>query len=96
VTSGSLYSYYRADPARREALRSAVEALFHAVAQTHGIQGRWMHRKDDPETFMEVYDGSADLEALVAFIRQECERTGFRQLLADAGARHDEIFVDAD
>jgi quinol monooxygenase YgiN len=96
VTRASLYSYYRVDPARRDALRSAVEALFQAVAQAHGVQGRWMHRKDDPETFMEVYDNSEDVEALAAFIRQECERTGFRQLLADAGARHDEIFVDAD
>jgi hypothetical protein len=55
-----------------------------------------MHRKDDPQTCMEVYGESADVEALAAFIRQECERTGFRQLLADAGVRHDEIFVDAD
>jgi len=96
VTRASLYCYYRADPAHRVALRSAVEALFRAVAQAHGVQGRWLHRKDDPQTCMEVYGDSADVEALAAFIRQECERTGFRQLLADAGVRHDEIFVDAD
>jgi len=96
VTRGSLYSYYRIEPARRAALRGAVEALFHAVVQAHGVQGRWMQRKDDPQTFMEVYGDSADVEALAAFIRQECERTGFRQLLADAAVRHDEIFVDAD
>jgi len=96
VTRGSLYSYYRIDPARRAALRGAVEALFRAVAQAHGVAGRWMQRKDDAQTFMEVYGDSADVEALAAFVRQECERTGFRQLLADAAVRHDEIFVDVD
>jgi len=96
VTRGCLYSYYRADPAHHEALRGAVEGLFRAVSQTYGVAGRWMRRKDDPYTFMEIYTGAADVEALAQFVREECERAGFRRLLADAGVRHDELFVDAD
>lgn len=95
MTRGCLYSYYRADPAHWEALRGTVEALFRNVLETFGIEGRWMRRKDDPDTFMEIYSGAPDVEALAEFIREQCERSGFRRLLADAGVRHDELFVDA-
>jgi hypothetical protein len=95
VTRGCLYSYYRADPAHREALRGAVEALFRSVSQIFGVEGRWMQRKDDPDTFMEIYAGAADVDALAQFVREQCERSGFRRLLADSGVRHDELFVEA-
>lgn len=96
VTRASLYTYYRVDPARRGALRSAVDALFAAVAQAYGVRGRWMRRKDDPGTYLEVYADVENVDALVLFVRQECERRGFAALLADGTARHDEVFVDAD
>jgi len=96
VTRGCLYCYYRVDPAQSRALRNAVDALFHAVAENFSVQGRWMRRKDDPATCMEIYADVANVNALVQFIQQECERSGFRRLLADAGVRHDEVFVDAD
>jgi hypothetical protein len=96
VTRASLYTYYRIDPARRAALRTAVDALFAAVAQAYGVQGRWMRRKDDPGTYLEVYADVENVEALVLFVRRECERSGFAALLADGTARHDEVFVDAD
>lgn len=95
MTRASLYVYYRVDPARHGELRDAVRALF-AAASAHGAHGRWMRRRDDPSTYMEVYADVGDVDALVAFIRQECERTGFARLLGDGGTRHDEIFVDAE
>ena len=99
VTRGCLYSYYRADPAHREALRGAVEALFRSVSQIFGVEGRWMQRKDDPDTFMaiapEQEDLAGDVDALAQFVREQCERSGFRRLLADSGVRHDELFVEA-
>jgi len=96
VTRASLYSYYRIVPERRAEARAAVYALFAAVAQNHDVQGRWMRRRDDPQTHMEIYSDIEDVDALLAFIRRECERTGFARVLADAGARHDEIFVESD
>lgn len=96
MTRASLYTYYRIDPARCAELRAAVDALFAAAAQAYGVRGRWMRRKDDPSTFLEVYAGLENVDAFAAFIRRECERTGFTRLLADGSARHDEIFVDAD
>lgn len=96
MTRGCLYCYYRGDPAHSKALRSAVDALFHAVSENFSVQGRWMRRKDDPDTFMEIYADVANIDALVEFIQEECERSGFRRLLADSGVRHDEVFVNAD
>jgi hypothetical protein len=95
VTRGCLYCYYRADPAQIKALRNAVDALFRAVSENFSVQGRWLQRRDDPATCMEIYADVANVDALGQFLRQECERSGFRRLLADAGVRHDEVFVDA-
>jgi hypothetical protein len=96
VKRASLYTYYRIKPERREDVRAAVDALFVAAAQAYGIQGRWMRRKDDPQTYLEIYaDRDVDhVEALTAFLHRECERIGFARLLADGSVRHDEIFVD--
>jgi len=96
VTRASLYTYYRINPERRDALRVAVDALFVAAAQAYGARGRWMRRKDDPDTFLEVYPEVENVDALAAFLRRECERSGFSGFLADGGVRHEEIFVDAD
>jgi quinol monooxygenase YgiN len=96
VKRASLYTYYRIDPARREELRAVVDALFAAAAQAYGVQGRWMRRKDDPSTYLEVYADVENVAALAAFVQRECARIRFARLLADGGARHDEIFVDAD
>ena len=96
MTRANLYVYYRVDPTRRAALRVAIRTLFDAVAQTHGIRGRWMCRRDDSATCMEIYADVEDVTALATFIEQYCEQLGFARLLVDAGARHAEIFVDAD
>lgn len=95
VTRASLYAYYRINPQRRDALRAAVDALFLAAARAYGAQGRWMRRRDDPTTYLEVYAEVENVDALAAFLRRECERSGFARLLAEGSVRHEEIFVDA-
>ncbi len=42
-----------------QSLRDEVESLFRAVEATTGVRGRWMRRRDDPATYMEVYEGRA-------------------------------------
>jgi len=54
------YVYYRIDPARVDATRGAVEEIFAAIERGTGVRGRWMRRRDDPGTFMEVYENVAD------------------------------------
>jgi len=96
VTRANLYVYYRADLARMDALRAAVGALFDAVSETYGIRPRWMCRRDDAATCMEIYADVEEVDALAAFIGRQCEAMDFRRLLTDAGIRHAEIFVDGD
>ena len=54
------YVYYKVDPTRLEAARIQVERLFAAVERQCGVRGRWMRRRDDPSTYMEVYEDVAD------------------------------------
>ena len=63
------YVYYRVDAGKAGALRPGIEELFEMIHSRFGVRGRWMHRRDDPLTYMEVYEGVSDeveFEALLA------------------------------
>jgi hypothetical protein len=81
------YVYYRIDPARLAEARSAVDELFALVARETGIQGRWMRRRDDPTTCMEVYEGVRDDQAFEALLERQSPKPGTD--------RHIERFVNA-
>jgi quinol monooxygenase YgiN len=72
------YVYYKIAPERSGEVQSLVKALFAELEKQTGIRGRWMRRRDDPTTYMEVYeDVKEDGEAHAAF----------EALLAREGAR---------
>ena len=54
------YVYYKVELSRLEEVRAAVEKLFAAMERQCGVRGRWMRRRDDPATYMEVYEGVTD------------------------------------
>lgn len=81
------YVYYRAEPARLEELRGAIGRLLDAVERATGVRGRWMRRRDDPGTFMEVYENVADDAAFEALLARESAALGLE--------RHVERFVCA-
>ena len=70
------YVYYRVDPAKLGELRVAIEELFRVVERETGVRGRWMHRRDDPTTYMEVYEGVPDSAALDMLLERETTRLG--------------------
>ena len=70
------YVYYRIDPARLGELRAAVEELFRVVERETGIRGRWMHRRDDPATYMEVYEGVREEVAFEALLERKASKMG--------------------
>lgn len=81
----SYYVYYRIDPARLDEVRAAVAGLMREVEQATGVRGRWLRRRDEATTYMEVYEGVAD-------------ETSFEAIMARAAAslrqeRHVERFV---
>ena len=70
------YVYYRVDTTRLEGLRFSVQELFKSVQSTTGVLGRWMHRRDDPLTYMEVYEGVSDEQAFEAALARESAGLG--------------------
>ena len=65
------YVYYRVDAAGIDSIRSSVQKIFATVKAKTGIQGRWLRRRDDPTTYMEVYEGVADDAAFEALLARE-------------------------
>ena len=70
------YVYYKLDPARAAALRVTLEKVFDAVEKAFGVRGRWMRRRDDPSTYMEVYEGVRDESAFEALLERETAALG--------------------
>jgi hypothetical protein len=54
------YVYYKVPPERLAEITLAVELLFQTVKQKFSVHGRWMRRRDDVTTYMEVYEGVRD------------------------------------
>lgn len=81
------YVYYKLNPAQAEALRARVEALFERLEREFGVRGRWMRRRDDASTFMEVYEDVPDGTAFEETLEREAAALGV--------ARKVERFVSA-
>jgi hypothetical protein len=73
------YVYYRVDPARLGELRAAVERLFATVERETGVRGRWMRRRDEATTYMEVYENVADERAFEALLEREAAGLGLER-----------------
>ena len=70
------YVYYKLAPEQVERLRRAVQALFATIEKQCGVRGRWMRRRDDASTFMEVCEGVKDEPAFEALLQGEGDKLG--------------------
>ena len=68
------YVYYKLAPERVEAARTLVNELFKMIKAEFDVHGRWMRRRDDPTTYMEVYEGVRDEPAFEALLEREGAR----------------------
>jgi hypothetical protein len=73
------YVYYRVDADRVSVLRPQVEKLFEKIQEQFGVRGRWMRRRDDPTTYMEVYEGVTDEAAFEALLAREAAGLGLER-----------------
>jgi Domain of unknown function (DUF4936) len=73
------YVYYRVDASRLDALGSSVKELFQIIERESGVRGRWMRRRDDPLTCMEVYEGVRDDKAFDALLERESAKLGLER-----------------
>jgi hypothetical protein len=75
------YVYYKVSPEQVAQLRGRVQAMFRTIESQCGVRGRWMHRRDDPSTYMEVYEGVADAAAFEALLEREGAKLGVQRKL---------------
>jgi quinol monooxygenase YgiN len=75
------YVYYKINPEKVAQLRGVVKALFEAIEKQCGVRGRWMHRRDDPSTYMEVYEDVKDAAAFEALLEREGAKLGVQRKL---------------
>jgi hypothetical protein len=73
------YVYYKVDLQRVPDLRARVERLFAAIERECGVRGRWMHRRDDPATYMEVYEDVKDGARFEAVLEREGAKLGVQR-----------------
>jgi len=83
----SYYIYYRVQADRVASLQDEVRNLFRVVEAATGVRGRWMRRRDEPATYMEVYEDVRDEKAFEALLARESATLGLD--------RHVERFVCA-
>ena len=67
------------DAARLAELRAGVERLFAALERECGVRGRWMQRRDDPATYMEVYEDVKDAGRFEAVLERESAKLGLQR-----------------
>ena len=72
----SYFVYYRVEAARVAAVRAQVETMFEAIERATGVRGRWMRRRDEPSTYMEVYEDVSDEQAFEALLARETAPLG--------------------
>ena len=70
------YVYYKVSPAALEQVRPRVQDLFRRAKLDFGVTGRWMRRRDDPSTYMEVYEGVKDETGFEALLEREGAKLG--------------------
>ena len=70
------YVYYKVSPAQLAEVRPRVQDLFREAKLGFGVSGRWMRRRDDPTTYMEVYEGVSDDAAFEMLLAREAARFG--------------------
>lgn len=91
--SPNYYVYYRVAPDQAERASGVVAALQNDVLAQTGVRGRLMHRRDDPSTWMEIYEGISDEHAFDASLAAAVERCGFSGVLAAGSKRITEVFT---
>lgn len=57
-------------------MAAIVVELFHTIEHECGVRGRWMCRRDDPSTYMEVYEGVGDEAKFEEVLYREGAKVG--------------------
>jgi hypothetical protein len=85
-----VYIYYRVDPAQTEKATRAVDALLAMLAPHCNKPPRRLTRCDEPELWMEMYEGISDFSSFTRQIEEATRALGCHGFIK--GERHLESF----
>ncbi|MGB8437090.1 MAG: DUF4936 family protein [Burkholderiales bacterium] len=91
--SASIFVYYRVTGVPDSTVRGRVGAIHADVLAATGVAGRLLRRRDDPTTWMEIYEPVPDVDRFEQELDAALARHAFAALLAPGGARHTERFI---
>jgi hypothetical protein len=86
------FIYYRIDAADEARLLAALAGMHASLHAATGISGRVRRRLDDPQTWMEVYEGISDQWTFEIELGSHVLRHGLLDLLSEGSVRHMERF----
>jgi hypothetical protein len=86
------YIYYKVPPEHLERARAAVLSLQEQLRSLTGISGRLLSRRDDPATWMEIYENVADTVRFEAALSAAVASSKIIPMLAPGSSRKQEIF----
>jgi hypothetical protein len=67
------------DAEQATGLAAKIAQLFDLIKRQTGVSGRWMRRRDDPATYMEVFEGVKDEAAFEALLEREGAKLGLQR-----------------
>lgn len=86
------YIYYKVDPSKQGEIEPLVYTLLSRVACRTGIQGRLLKKMDGSATWMEVYEGVANVANFDRAMQELCERYDIDILIDRHTERFEEIY----
>jgi hypothetical protein len=89
------YIYYRVSAGHDARAFQAVRQAQTEVAAATGTRARLLEKRDEPDLWMEVYEGIADADAFERELTAAVGRHGLTGLLQAGASRKTEIFVEA-
>jgi hypothetical protein len=93
VTRLCYYVYYRVAPGVDVAARDRVRAAQAEIRAALAIAVRLLTKRDEPELWMEVYEGVTDADGFERMLAASVERHALAQLLRPGTVRKTECFV---
>lgn len=89
-----LYIYYRVADAADRIVADAADELIERVHHATGVAGRRLVRRDEPDLWMEIYEGIVDADAFTTALDAAVVASGLRRHVAPGERRHVEWFRD--
>jgi hypothetical protein len=86
------YIYYTVTPRVAESLRTVVAAMQREIAARTGVSWRLLCGRDNPETWMEVYENVTDAQTFDTALATALQHVRFTELLGPTAHRSVEIF----